>query len=259
MQSKTSVYVGTCGFAKSAKALARLVDVVEVQESFYNLLGEKRLKTLKALSSEGLRLTWKAWQATTHPCSSPTWKRMKQLPPGDKSKYGLLKCTHENLKAAEKTVEQAIAAGAEVIVFQTPSTMPLNEESKRDAKRFFEHVLSVASGKLLVGWEPRGPFAEDVEFLRALAEKDVIIIPDVLRRGWYPFKTPVMYTRLHGLGGKEVNYKYKYTNDDLLRLKSAVESAVGESSVKAVYVLFNNIYMLDDALRFKEMLAVKSK
>uniref|UniRef100_A0A7J3ZLC1 DUF72 domain-containing protein n=1 Tax=Fervidicoccus fontis TaxID=683846 RepID=A0A7J3ZLC1_9CREN len=254
MQRKASVYVGTCGFVKSAKILVQLVDAVEVQESFYNLLGEKRLKTLEALSSEGLHLTWKAWQATTHPYTSPTWRKMKQPPPGDRRNYGLLRCTQENLKAAEKTVEQAIGAKAEVVVFQTPSTMPLNEDSKRNAREFFEHVLSIASGKLAVGWEPRGAFAEDVEFLRALAEKEIVIVSDVLRRGWYPFRTPIMYTRLHGLGGKEVNYKYKYTDNDLLSLKSAVESVSREPRVKAVYVLFNNVYMLDDALRFKGIL-----
>ncbi len=58
------------------------------------------------------------------------------------------------------------------------------------------------------------------------------------------------YFRLHGIGKGEVNYSYKYSNDDLGRLKELIDS-IGESTV---YVMFNNVHMLDDALRFKELI-----
>jgi len=66
----------------------------------------------------------------------------------------------------------------------------------------------------------------------------------------------ITYFRLHGIGGEEVNYKYKYTDQDLQKLKSIVEKCLEKS--KVVYVLFNNIYMLQDAQRFKQVISGKS-
>jgi len=57
---------------------------------------------------------------------------------------------------------------------------------------------------------------------------------------------------LHGIGGGEVNYSYKYTDEDLAKLRQmVVEESEGRD---ACYVLFNNVSMADDALRFKKLL-----
>jgi uncharacterized protein YecE (DUF72 family) len=53
------------------------------------------------------------------------------------------------------------------------------------------------------------------------------------------------------LGGGEVNYRYKYTDEDLLKLLAIVKRYAESQDA---YVLFNNVYMFDDALRFKSML-----
>jgi uncharacterized protein YecE (DUF72 family) len=55
------------------------------------------------------------------------------------------------------------------------------------------------------------------------------------------------------MGGKEYNYRYKYTGSDLRRLAELVEKYLMEG--RRVYVLFNNVYMADDAIRFIEALS----
>ncbi|MEM3269871.1 MAG: DUF72 domain-containing protein, partial [Saccharolobus sp.] len=64
------------------------------------------------------------------------------------------------------------------------------------------------------------------------------------------------YYRLHGIGKGEVNYKYKYKDADLEKLKEYIEQ--NDKNMKNVYVLFNNVYSFDDAIRFKSIMSIKS-
>jgi uncharacterized protein YecE (DUF72 family) len=59
-----------------------------------------------------------------------------------------------------------------------------------------------------------------------------------------PVSGGVRYFRLHGLKG----YRYRYTDEDLRELKA--KWSVG----KAIYFMFNNISMVEDAHRFEELL-----
>ncbi|MFN3268165.1 MAG: DUF72 domain-containing protein, partial [Zestosphaera sp.] len=70
---------------------------------------------------------------------------------------------------------------------------------------------------------------------------------------WFPpvTRTTSYYFRLHGIGPREVNYRYKYSAEDLRKLKNLLRSLEG---VLEVYVMFNNVYMREDALKFKELL-----
>lgn len=56
----------------------------------------------------------------------------------------------------------------------------------------------------------------------------------------------IRYFRLHGIGG----YRYKYTEEDLIRLKGFVEQG------KDAYIMFNNIYMNEDAVVSKRLLGL---
>ncbi|MEM1619848.1 MAG: DUF72 domain-containing protein [Fervidicoccaceae archaeon] len=249
----SKVKVGVCGFPTRVDKLVELVDVIEVQESFYDLVSEKRLRALSSLRERGLILTWKAWQTITHPSSSPTWRRLRARPPGRLDAYGWLRPTRENLHAAQLTLEQAARVGAEVVVFQTPPSMPLTDEAKEWARLFFEEVLGLAR-ETAIAWEPRGPWRAEHSLLNELSKKGVVVVTDVLRHHWHSqtLERGLAYTRLHGLGGSEVNYKYKYAKEDLYRLKKLVLEA--SEKCERVYVLFNNIYMLDDAVALRRLL-----
>ena len=62
------------------------------------------------------------------------------------------------------------------------------------------------------------------------------------------------YFRLHGLG--ERMYYYQYSDIELQRLKELI--APYEKEGKEVYVLFNNLSMLEDGVRFMEYLVKRT-
>ncbi len=252
------VKAGTCGFPGGRKKVFSLLDAAEVQESFYNLLSEKQISNIVSQVPPGFSLTMKAWQVTTHPSSSPTWKRLKTKPKGNLEAYGWMRTTKENLKALEETMEQAKKLRAEVIVFQTPASMPLTDNQKRTVVEFLENAITCSEGQVRVAWEPRGNWVSEEELLRTLEDKGVVIVVDALKREYVRPCEGIVYTRLHGLGKGEVNYRYKYTRDDLLKLKDIIVKSIESEGVEKVYVMFNNVYMLEDALEFKKILEAET-
>jgi len=166
----------------------------------------------------------------------------------DFDKYGFFRVTEETLKAWEKTLTICRALGAKVCVFQTPPSFGYSPENAKNVEEFF---TTIDRSGLAMGWEPRGTWHEHASKLKQLLSRlDLTHVVDPLRRE--PVHTAgFAYFRLHGLGGGEVNYRYKYTDEDLAKLSAIVKRyAEGQD----VYVLFNNVYMFDDALRFKRLL-----
>jgi len=247
-----SVLVGVCGFPKSLSTVFSSLDVVEVQQSFYEPLTERRIDSIRRANLHGKEITLKVWQVVTHPSDSPTWKKMRKKPEGELSNYGYLKPTEENLSALNLSLRQAKELNASAAVLQTPPSMPYNEGHLENIAEFFKHALDLSKklGLMLV-WEPRGAYAQDIQFLRRVSDAGVVICSDFLRRGVL-IEGEVLYTRLHGLGGKEVNYKYRYSEKDLNALKDIVSKYL--NTAKKIYVLFNNVHMFEDALRFKKIL-----
>jgi len=247
-----TIHVGTCGFPISRRKYFEEFTTVELQDTFYNKPDPGKLSNLRREVPEHFIFNMKAWQAITHPPTMPTWRRAKIKIPKDKADvYGFLRPTKENFEAWDIIVKAAKALQARVIVVQLPSSFKCIDENVRNMREFLSTIASRTEP--VVGIEVRGDWKENEEKLRnILVEfKNVIHIVDPFR--WTPVKVEeVTYFRLHGLGGREVNYKYKYTDNDLRRLKNIIEKFLGAS--KEVFVMFNNIYMRDDALRFKDIL-----
>jgi len=244
-----SVFVGCCGFAIGRRKYYALFDVVELQDTFYNPPDEARLSKLRGEAPPNFKFAMKAWQAITHPPNMRTWRRAKVIPPKDKwSRYGYLRPTRENFEAWEVIDNAAKALQAEFVVIQLPPSFRFTEENLENMTEFFS---TIKPSGYLVGLEVRGDWKEHEAEL-----KDVILRYDWLVHVVDPFRwVPVVekeatYFRLHGIGGAEVNYRYKYKDEDLTRLREYVLNL----SSREVYVLFNNIHMRDDALRFKELI-----
>jgi len=119
----------------------------------------------------------------------------------------------------------------------------------RNATEFFR---GIDRDRLNVAWEPRGDWSENPERLGRICEElDLVHVVDPLR------KSPACsgelgYFRLHGLGDKEVNYAYKYHDEDLDRLSHQLSLLV-EKGLEREYVMFNNISMFNDAIRFRNL------
>jgi len=241
--------VGCCGIPVARSRYFEVLKAVELQNTFYDLPTEEWAKNFRSSIPPDAIVTVKAWQALTHPPTSPTWRRMKRKPGGDLSNYGFLKPTKENLDAWERLRKIAITLRSKAIVFQTPPSFGYSEENLRNVLEFFRTIMT---NEFLICWEPRGTWLNHPEAIEKVVALGVVHVVDILKRDPVLSKgrDNVVYTRLHGLGG-EVNYRYKYTDDDLQNLLSKISAY--QDRVRECYVMFNNVYMFNDALRFKNL------
>ncbi|MCX8186058.1 MAG: DUF72 domain-containing protein [Sulfolobales archaeon] len=242
------IYVGCCGFSISRRRYYNTFNVVELQETFYDLPNPERLRGLKSEAPANFVFTMKCWQAVTHPLDSPTWRKSRFIPNTSlRDRYGFLRPTKEVFESWELTIEAAKTLNAKAIIVQTPPSFSYNEDNYRNAFNFFS---AVSSSNFIIGWEPRGTWLENQEKITELVGKfrNLVHVVDPLKQKPSPHKD-VSYFRLHGLGG-EVNYRYKYNDNDLKTLCTVVEKLTRECS--EIYVMFNNVYMAQDALRFKQ-------
>ncbi len=241
------IIVGCCGIPVARTRYFESLKAVELQNTFYDLPSEEWAKSFRESIPNDAIVTIKAWQAITHPPSSPTWRRMKRKPQGTLSNYGFLKPTKENFEAWEKLRRIATILRSKAIVFQTPPSFGYSEENLRNALDFF---TSIMTKDFIICWEPRGTWLQHPEAIEKVVSIGVVHVVDILKRDPVVNNAKILYTRLHGLGG-EVNYRYKYTDQDLANLLNRIlkyENLISES-----YVMFNNVYMFNDALRFKSL------
>lgn len=238
------VKVGTCGFAMEQQEYYKTCPVVEIQQTFYKL---PRLSTgarWRAGAPIGFEFTMKAWQLITHEPSSPTYRRLsKPIPPESKDRYGAFRPTEEVIEAWTQTRAFAEALGASIIVFQCPPSFTPTSEHIANLRDFF---TSIDRTGWQAAWEPRGAWAADL--IQGLCrELELIHVVD-------PLKEPslygaIRYYRLHGLTG----YRYVHTDQDLERLKTVCKSDL------PTYCLFNNLFMAEDAVRFRALLGEKAE
>lgn len=245
------VYVGCCGFPCSRRKYFELFSVVELQNTFYDLPTEEWATRVRGEAPRGFKFVIKAWQAITHPPSSPTWRKMRKRPSGNLENYGLLKPTRENIEAFERTVKLAESLEANIVVLQTPPTMPHDEIAIRRIDAFFEEVRPLLNENIVIAWEVRGPLARSPHLEDVFERHDLLHVVDIFRgRPVHKHRRGLFYTRLHGIGPGEVNYKYDYTDADL----SELGRMIFEEDFSEGYVMFNNVKMLDNALKLKSAL-----
>jgi uncharacterized protein YecE (DUF72 family) len=224
--------IGCCGFVKSKEQYFKTFELVEVQQTFYKIPSLETLEKWRKVAPSGFEFTLKAWQVITHPPSSPTYKRLGYRP----DNCGFFRNNKVVFYAWEKTLDACKALKANKIIFQCPASFKSTNENIENMKNFF---TSIKRNDIVFIWEPRGKW--DEEIIKNLCEElDLIHCVD-------PFKNKQVYGefqyyRLHGIGG----YNYKYTLKDLEWLATICKDSG--------YVLFNNVYMYEDALEFKKMI-----
>lgn len=244
------VKVGCCGFPTSREKYFENYAVVELQNTFYDLPSIDWCVKLRKEAPPGFEFVIKAWQVLTHPSTSPTWRRMKRKLKGSLENYGYLKPTRENIEAFREVLEVAEALGSKLIVLQTPPSMVFNDESLGWVRSFFKEALGLLNQSIKICWEPRGEWARKLDALgRVVYEFGVIHVTDILKATPIPNPHGLIYTRLHGLNG-EVNYRFKFKQSDFEKMRNTLEGVV----FKEAYVMFNNVYMKDDSMSFKNYL-----
>jgi uncharacterized protein YecE (DUF72 family) len=232
--------IGCCGFPQVRQTYYKTLPVVEIQRTFYQL---PRVKTSIKWRHEAppyFEFSLKAWQLITHRPSSPTYKRLSHpIPARLKDAYGSFRPTNEIYKAWKETLEVAKALEAEIVVFETPSTFGPGSKNISNMRAFFE---TIDRNSLQLAWEPRGKWSPE-EAGQICRDLDLLHVVD-------PFQGrekagSIIYWRLHGIG----SFRHRYTDRELGKLVTVLK----KSKKKKAYVLFNNIYMWEDAQRFKEI------
>ncbi len=241
------IKVGTCGFPAQKEKLFSELDAIEIQQTFYHPPEAQTLKKWKEEAKGMVEFTLKAWQLITHLPSSPTYKKLKgelkEKISKISDKLGFFKNTKEVFRAYEKTLESCEAVGGKVIIFQSPSSFRENEENIRNMRNFFKNAYR-PKGITFV-WEPRGRW--NTEILKEISKDcEILIGGDPLGGGY--LMGEVFYLRLHGIGG----FRYKFKEEDFRKISEIIGN-------KKTYVMFNNISMFEDALKFKKFISGRKK
>ena len=235
--------IGCCGWREAKAKYFSHFAAVELQDTFYNPPSLELAAKWRNLAPNSFQFCIKAWQLITHQASSPTYRRLKnKLSPSEYPYLGLFQPTEQVFLAWERTAAIARELRAKVILFQCPKSFEPVAENIRNFRAFFSQI---ERGNFQLAWEPRGEWSDAV--IRDLcAEFDLLHCVDPFERKSVYGKT--LYWRLHGRGG----YRYKYSDEELAQI---VEMKKREEERVASYIFFNNVWMREDALRFKELIS----
>jgi len=254
--ARRATKIGCCGFPTRHSEYYQLFRVVELQSTFYNLPKSRTAERWRNEAGSDFEFCMKAWQVITHPATSPTWRRISRLSmPRKRTRYGHLRPTRENFDAWDKTLEICRILNVSVCLIQCPPSFGLSRTNIDNARRFFGEI---DRGNAKLAWEPRGNWKEHPVEIKKLCEKlDLIHAVDILRSEPV-VETETCYFRLHGLGARELNYRYNYTAKDLERLRGAALRTLGRGA-EQVFIMFNNLSMLENARSFTEMMCASRK
>ena len=217
-------------FKSKLQAYAHVFNAVEVNSTFYKLpqfkTAQKWYEEAKEVN-ENFIFTVKVHQEITH-----------------KLRFG-----KENIPMFEKVKQICEALNSRILLFQTPASFKPIQENIEKLEEFFRNI---ERDHMVFVWEPRGAWHDNAEIIKSLCKKlNLVLCVDPLRNELV-CKKPVAYFRLHGFG-KPSMYNYKFSDEELKRLKTIVE----ETKATHTYVFFNNIYMYEDAIRFSKLFKEK--
>jgi uncharacterized protein YecE (DUF72 family) len=218
------IKVGCAGFPTSMKRYFENFRLVELNSTFYQYPREKTVQGWRIKAPKDFEFAVKAHQDISH-----------------KAK---LKVEEISVQAFEHVKQICKTLNSKILLIQTPSSFRPNKLA--DAQKFFREVKRE---NLFLVWETRGSAWETPEVHKKLGQ-----VLEKLNVGHVtdPFRVMPAYTgriayfRLHGLG--ERMYYYQYSDMELQRLKELI--APYEKEGEEVYVVFNNLSMFEDGMRF---------
>ncbi len=237
--SDGGVKVGCCGFPLTKGKYTGRFPVVEVQQTFYQPPRIATLQHWRAEAPSDFEFVLKAWQLITHWATSPTYKRIKaHLTETERAACGGFQPSEIVQEAWLTTRAAAVALAARRVLFQCPASFSPSPTNVANLRQFFSRL---DRRELTLLWEPRGGWPENL--VRSLCDEldlvhavDPFVNRTVTQHGFY--------YRLHG----GPHYQHRFAHAELNQLRSVLPTG------QAGYVLFNNVSMLDDALRFQDLL-----
>ncbi len=241
----SNALVGCCGWPEARPRYFDHFPVVELQDTFYEPPSAALAEKWRRQAPAHFRFAMKAWQLITHAATSPTYRRLKTpIDAKARGACGSFRPGAEVRAAWERTLAVARAVHAAAIVFQCPASFRPSAENVANLKTFFRQAER--EGWLMV-WEPRGEWPPAQ--VRAISEEcDLVHCVDPFQGE--PTYGKALYFRLHGRG----TYRYRYSDEELRELRETLARQQA-ASPRPAFVMFNNISMRDDALRFLELVS----
>ena len=255
--------IGTCGYSyfnpesdwkdkyeSKLQAFSDYFKTVELNRTFYKLPMKRTAKKWKKNAYDNFEFNLKAWQAMTHPTSSPTWRNKKdKLTDSQRENFGYLRPNEDVIEAWMQTKEIAQTLKAEVCVIQTPGSFGCTKENENNLRELFSKI---DYGDLSVAWEPRGSWKENQDKVKEVCEDlNLIHVADIMRR--QPLSShDTAYIRLHGLNQDEYNYNYDYSRDELETLADKLNEL--SRFHEKVYCMFNNYEMYNNEKTLEQIL-----
>jgi len=223
------IKVGCCGFPTSMKRYFENYKLVELNSTFYEYPKVETVRGWREKAPDDFEFTVKAHQDISH-----------------KAK---MKLDETSVQAFERMKQICETLNAKVLLIQTPGSF--RPDKLGEAEKFFANINRE---DLTLVWETRGPEWEKPEIFeklrQVLGHLNVVHVTDPFRI-LPAYTSHIAYFRLHGLG-RELYY-YQYTDEELRRLSEIAKKFEAEG--KTVYVLFNNLSMFEDGLRFMQYLS----
>jgi len=236
-----SPLIGCCGWAEKQSLYLTNFPIIEIQSTFYDPPAAKVAAKWRELAPPEFTFCIKAWQLITHTPSSPTYRRLRSpIAAEDRDHLGSFRDTEQVWQAWKKTLEIAETLQAKVIVLQCPASFQPVASNLKNLATFFRKMRKTGPRKpFQVAWEPRGSWP--LELVRDLCSEFQLLhcVDPFLNQSAYGDS---LYWRLHG----KKSYSYRYTDEDLRYLG---EKIAGRSA----YVMFNNVSMKEDAMRFAQI------
>lgn len=232
------IKVGCSGVPVAQDRYFKEFKLLEVQKTFYQPPSNQVLERWRRQAPADFEFTLKCWQLVTHSENSPTYRRLKERVKVEEA--GNFRDSAVVRYGYERTRECARILGANLILFQSPASFRPERASLDNLRKFFKKRKRE---KFIFVWEPRGKW--EIEILKDLyQELGIYIAFDPFKEKGFSQK--IVYFRLHGKRG----YNYRYSKQELRDLLEMIKKLRFETC----YLLFNNVYMWENALEFKELL-----
>ncbi len=135
------IRVGCCGFPNGMKKYFQNFKLVEVQSSFYNLPQLKTAQKWRREAPKDFIFCLKAFQAITHPITSPTWRKSRIKNLGNlANKVGFLKPTNEAFDFWHQTLEVCNVLNSPICLIQLPASFREISENVKNSEKFFSKI-----------------------------------------------------------------------------------------------------------------------
>jgi uncharacterized protein YecE (DUF72 family) len=231
LREYTLIKVGCCGYPTSMEKYYEKFQLVEINRTFYKYPKITTVTGWREKAPINFEFTVKAHQDISH-------KFRFELEP--------------SVKAFKRMVKICKTLKAQILLIQTPGSLRPDKLNK--AEKFFEKAKRE---DLCMVWETRGPAWEKQnvkeKLVKTLQRLNVPHVTDPFV-AMPAYTSDIAYFRLHGLGKRL--YYYQYTDKELRKLYETIKPL--NTKDKVVYVLFNNLAMFDDAIRFMHYLKTGS-